>query len=262
MNPINFDFNSHPVRVVSDDPFNPLFVAKDVAEALGYKNSNKAINDHCKGVTKQYPLETLGGRQSVNVICEADMYRLIFGSKLKSAVKFQDWVFSVVLPTIRQTGSFQSKPNQLPAPEAIDPRDKYISPAMQSHLQEAVSGVVKASRGFTSFQSVWKKLNQQMGVASYKDILKADYCQACRVLGVKPRAELVESKKAAVSELNGVKDGCYMVSVKGEHIESLDSFADCMPVDRAFFTQAMNNLKVISDQVSLAMAVPHRYLKR
>lgn len=34
------------------------FVAKDVAEALGYTNPSKAVGDHCKGVTRRYPLRT------------------------------------------------------------------------------------------------------------------------------------------------------------------------------------------------------------
>ena len=31
-----------------------LFCAADVARALGYTNTSKAISDHCKGVTKRY----------------------------------------------------------------------------------------------------------------------------------------------------------------------------------------------------------------
>jgi anti-repressor protein len=37
------------------------------------------------------------------VLEEAGIYQLIFGSKLESAEKFQDWVFSEVLPAIRKT---------------------------------------------------------------------------------------------------------------------------------------------------------------
>ncbi len=33
----------------------PHLVGKDVAERLGYKNPSKAINDHCRGLTKRYP---------------------------------------------------------------------------------------------------------------------------------------------------------------------------------------------------------------
>ena len=55
-----------------------------------------------------HPLSTDGGMQKVRVIYEPDLYRLIFGSKLKSAIKFQNWVFEEVLPKIRQQGYYSS----------------------------------------------------------------------------------------------------------------------------------------------------------
>lgn len=101
-----FNFESNTIRTLNDEQGVPLFVASDVANALGYQNTNKAIGDHCKGVTKRYPLATAGGIQQVGVIYEPDVYRLIFGSKLQTAKKFQDWVFEHVLPTIRRTDGY------------------------------------------------------------------------------------------------------------------------------------------------------------
>ncbi|MFT8640128.1 Bro-N domain-containing protein [Bifidobacterium sp.] len=51
----NFAFKGADVRAFEDGQGNPLFCAKDVAEALGYTNTNKAIGDHCKGITNRYP---------------------------------------------------------------------------------------------------------------------------------------------------------------------------------------------------------------
>lgn len=85
----------------------PWFIGKDVAEALGYTNSNKALVDHVdiedKGVTKCY---TLGGMQNLNIINESGLYALIMSSKLPKAKEFKRWVTSEVLPTIRKTGSY------------------------------------------------------------------------------------------------------------------------------------------------------------
>lgn len=106
--PVVFNFDNHNVRVVLDDNQTPMFVAKDVAKVLGYQEVNRAIRQHCKGCAKYTTLETEGGNQKMRVIYEPDVYRLIFGSKLKSAVKFQDWVFEEVLPQIRQTGMYQN----------------------------------------------------------------------------------------------------------------------------------------------------------
>lgn len=82
-----------------------LFCGKDVADALGYSNSRKAIIDHCKGVTKRDTL-TNGGMQELSFITEGDLYRLIAHSKLPSAERFEVWVFDEVLPTIRKHGAY------------------------------------------------------------------------------------------------------------------------------------------------------------
>lgn len=40
------------VRTIEIDG-KPYFMASDVAKALGYTNPNKAINDHCRAITKR-----------------------------------------------------------------------------------------------------------------------------------------------------------------------------------------------------------------
>ena len=64
------------------------------------------MQDHCKGVTIRYPLETPGGIQQVRFINEPDLYRLITRSKLPEAEKFEAWVFEEVLPSIRKHGMY------------------------------------------------------------------------------------------------------------------------------------------------------------
>lgn len=82
-----------------------LFCGKDVANALGYKDTAYAISAHCKGV-EEIPTPTAGGSQMMKFITEGNIYRLITHSKLPSAEKFESWVFDEVLPTIRKTGSY------------------------------------------------------------------------------------------------------------------------------------------------------------
>ena len=81
------------------------FCGADVANALEYKNSRKAIADHCKegGVTKR-ATPTTSGIQSITFINEPNLYRLIIHSKLPSAERFEKWMFEEVLPAIRKTG--------------------------------------------------------------------------------------------------------------------------------------------------------------
>ncbi|HBG7746398.1 TPA: hypothetical protein KRE80_001894 [Clostridioides difficile] len=83
----------------------PYFVGKDIAKSLGYKNTNDAILRHCKGVVKHEGFKINGIK--VALITEGDVYRLIVGSNLPNAEKFESWVFDEVLPSIRETGKYQ-----------------------------------------------------------------------------------------------------------------------------------------------------------
>lgn len=93
------------VRTLETNDGKVLFCGADIANALGYSNTRKALADHCKGVTKCDTL-TKGGKQSLSFIPEGDVYRLIAHSKLPKAEAFEKWVFEEVLPEIRKTGSY------------------------------------------------------------------------------------------------------------------------------------------------------------
>lgn len=100
-----FNFQNHEVRVVNVNN-EPWFVGKDVCERLGYVNATDAMNRHCKGVVKRYPLMTAGGKQELRIISESDVMRLICGSTLPEAVAFEKLVFEEILPAIRRNGGY------------------------------------------------------------------------------------------------------------------------------------------------------------
>lgn len=107
MNIQPFDFQGHEVRVIADGPEKLLWVARDVATALGYKNESDAIKRHCRGVVNHYPIQDrLGRTQNARVIAEPDLYRLIVGSDLETAQEFERTVFEEVLPSIRKRGGY------------------------------------------------------------------------------------------------------------------------------------------------------------
>lgn len=84
------------VRTHEDERGVVTFCAKDVAAALGYRNTNDAVKKHCKtdGVAFRYPIpDALGRMQKARFITEPDLYRLIAHSKLHSAQLFEAWVF-------------------------------------------------------------------------------------------------------------------------------------------------------------------------
>ena len=102
---INLHFEDAPCRTVVIDGAR-WWVGKDVCKILGYKDSVNAIKLHCKGVVKYYPLPTAGGMQEIRIISLPDVYRLISGSKLPAAVRFEAWIYEDVLPSIHKTGGY------------------------------------------------------------------------------------------------------------------------------------------------------------
>lgn len=83
-----------------------LFCGSDVAKALGYTNPTKALADHCKGIVDRRCNDSLGRLQDTKFIHEADVYRLVFRSKLPNAERFTDWVTVEILPAIRKHGMY------------------------------------------------------------------------------------------------------------------------------------------------------------
>lgn len=85
------------------------FVGKDIAEALGYSNSRKALTDHVDDEDKNDGVtirDAIGREQTPTVISESGMYSLVLSSKLPTAKKFKRWVTSEVLPSIRKNGGY------------------------------------------------------------------------------------------------------------------------------------------------------------
>lgn len=102
----NAEFGSVRTLAINDEPY---FVARDVAEILGYSNPRKAIIDHVDeedktdGVTIR---DSIGREQTPVLINESGLYSLILSSKLPNAKKFKRWVTSEVLPAIRRHGIY------------------------------------------------------------------------------------------------------------------------------------------------------------
>lgn len=95
------------IRTVTIDN-EPWFVGKDVATALGYKDTSDALKKHVLSedkLTRRFA--DSGQNREMYIINESGLYALIFGSKLDSAKRFKHWVTSEVLPSIRKNGNYQ-----------------------------------------------------------------------------------------------------------------------------------------------------------
>ena len=96
------------IRTMSNPQGEPVFCAKDVAEALGYKNTRDSLKRHVDDddVVKHDTIDRLGRTQQAIFINESGLYALILSSKLDSAKRFKRWVTGEVLPAIRKQGGY------------------------------------------------------------------------------------------------------------------------------------------------------------
>lgn len=88
----------------------PWFVGKDVAEILGYVDTNKAVAMHVDEEDKKLNDKTSPsfGQRGTTLINESGLYGLILSSKLPTAKKFKHWVTSEILPDIRRHGAYMT----------------------------------------------------------------------------------------------------------------------------------------------------------
>lgn len=107
----NPEFGKIRVVVVDGEPW---FVGKDVAEALGYTNPRKALDDHVDAEDKMQGdgvtiRDSIGREQHPTIINRSGVYSLILSSKLPTAKKFKRWVTSEVLPSIERHGLYATE---------------------------------------------------------------------------------------------------------------------------------------------------------
>ena len=80
----------------------PWVVGKDVAEILGYGDTNQAIRKHIDDEDKlTRKFDGTGQKRDMTVINESGLYSLILSSKLPKAKEFKRWVTSEVLLKIQ-----------------------------------------------------------------------------------------------------------------------------------------------------------------
>ena len=198
-----FKFGDSEIRVINKCG-EPLFVAKDVCDALALTNSRKALtalDDDEKGVTLSY---TLGGEQNLSIVSESGMYTLVL--RCRDAVnkgsvphKFRKWVTAEVLPSIRKTGSYG---NTLKAKKALPGK-------ITTEQQEAIKQLVM-SRGQSlpkekqakAMITMWSSLKSHFG-CSYKEISEEQFTEALSLAARVPlEGELIGKQEKSTNELS------------------------------------------------------------
>lgn len=150
-----FNFENHEVRslLINDEPY---FVGKDVADVLGYADTNQAIRKHVDNedrLTRRF--DGTGQSRDMTIINESGLYSLVLSSKLPSAKKFKRWVTSEVLPALRKTGQYQVKElsgSELMAKALIEAQS--VLAAKDKQIEEMKPKVVFADAVATSHTSI------------------------------------------------------------------------------------------------------------
>lgn len=201
----NKEFGEVRSLVINNEPW---FVGKDVAEALGYKNSKNAVPTHVDEEDKlSTQIEYTGQKRNVTVINESGLYSLILSSKLPNAKKFKRWVTSEVLPTLRKTGSYTKVPTDprellmltIKAHEQTAQRVDVLkekvsslekSTTIDSSQQYTLEKIAKAtvirtlggidSRAYQLmnrkiFSNIWRDYKNYFKLGSYRDTLKTEF---------------------------------------------------------------------------------------
>lgn len=122
----NLELDTH-IRVVIRDG-SPVFVAKDVCQALGISNSRDALaslDEDEKGVVSNDTLanefsnvgntDTKIPNRGLQFVTESGLYALVFKSRKEAARRFRKWVTAEVLPSLRQRREIRSLPAWLEA---------------------------------------------------------------------------------------------------------------------------------------------------
>lgn len=112
------------------------------------------------GVHKMY-ISYESGKKQVTFINEPNLYRVIFRSNKAEAVKFQNWVFDEVLPTIRKTGQYTI---------AFATKDE------RKPLVQAVNMLVGETGAI--YSNVWKMVHQRFDVDCVDELTNEQVYQA------------------------------------------------------------------------------------
>ncbi|HYF75445.1 MAG TPA: BRO family protein [Candidatus Nitrosocosmicus sp.] len=101
----NKSFNDIRVIMRGNEPW---FVAKDIAETLGYATPQKMYSRLDADEKTTVPYRNDGSKYQTNMILinESGLYNAIIGSQKEEAKHFRRWVTSEVLPVIRKTGGY------------------------------------------------------------------------------------------------------------------------------------------------------------
>ena len=230
------------VRTTIDEKGDPWFCAKDLCDVLGYKRADNAVRQHvnpldalkqCIKVEDHIKRDgTIRERLiQMNFVNESGFYALVLGSKLASAVKFKDWVTSVVLPQIRTTGGY------IPVKEGESEEETI------RNAEEILRATLKKKEELLEQQ---KKLLHQQEVQ----------------LGLDKK--LIDEQDVEIRRLNGVLDEqTRWASIQGENVINLEKQVDGLMPKAIYSDNVLDSVSCFTTtQVAKELGITAQELNR
>ena len=245
------------VRTATDEKGEPWFCAKDLCDVLGYKRADLAVKQHVRSsdaakrcvarIAKNRYGECNGKMQVVPMIFvnESGFYALVLGSKLATAVKFKDWVTSVVLPQIRKTGGY------LPVHEGESEEETI------RNAEEILRATLKEKEMLLELQ---KKLLEESRIQLAESRTQLEKNKVMLAQQVK----LIGEQDEEIRRLNGVVDEQVVnIARKGENIIHLEHQVDGLMPKAIYSDNVLDSVSCFTTtQVAKELGVTAQELNR
>ena len=161
------------------------FKAKEVAQILGYRDTNQAIRKHVSENHKRtfnlsQAVESTAQVQGrwIIFIDEAGFYELVFRSRLPSAKIFREWVFSNVLPSLRKYGYYKIIDTRIKQRVIFEGKKYYKHPVFSNYAANKKGDVLslksekilkmEKNNGYLRFKISDEKLEKRMNYSQHR----------------------------------------------------------------------------------------------
>ena len=161
-----FSYIGQDVRVVMIDDVSH-WVATDVAAALGLVNGRDAVSRLDEAGVGTTDIRSGGQMRRVTVINEGGLYELIFQSRRPEAREFRRWVTQVVLPELRQKGTYSVAPAGRALPQDFASALREFAAEVEAHEETKAALEVAAPRA-----EAWNAIASAEGDYSVGDAAK------------------------------------------------------------------------------------------
>ena len=259
------------VRTTIDEKGDPWFCAKDLCDVLGYRRAYDTVKQRVSSSdTIKYSVtrtvknrygECSGRGLVVQMIFvnESGFYALVLGSKLATAVKFKDWVTSVVLPQIRKTGGYIPVHEGESEEETIRYAEKILRATLKKkeELLEQQKKLIEEQKARLDGQKAWIA-DQDARLIQQKALLHQQEVQ----MGLNKK--LIGEQDVEIRRLNGVVDEQVVnIARKGENIIHLEHQVDGLMPKAIYSDNVLDSVSCFTTtQVAKELGVTAQELNR